>query len=173
MASRSVRTAATTPRCRRGLLRQPLPHLASAPLRVSPDTSPSFRAPSSGRQDLNLRPPGPQPARTGFADSSPQYLCGFAVGQLLWVALNLVRELFRDFATRATRKVATWPRINALSRRHAAGHELVLEHVGLPPCLVQLTACKHHFMAWNHPVVPFVVFAAHRADAPTVVLGHP
>jgi hypothetical protein len=26
----------------------------------------------------------------------PQYLCGFVVGQVLWVALNLVRELFRE-----------------------------------------------------------------------------
>jgi hypothetical protein len=65
--------------------------------RLRPRKRPAFAGLStrSGRQDLNLRPPGPQPPRTGVAEGWPQYLYGFVVGQVLWVALSLFRELFR------------------------------------------------------------------------------
>jgi hypothetical protein len=65
--------------------------------RFSPRKRPAFAGLScvSGRQDLNLRPPGPQPDLGGFAEAYPLCLQGFVVSELLWVALNLDRELDR------------------------------------------------------------------------------
>ena len=48
----------------------------------------------SGRQDLNLRPPGPQPEGSGAAQSDAPISAGISVSGLLSVSLNLFPALF-------------------------------------------------------------------------------
>ena len=48
----------------------------------------------SGRQDLNLRPPGPQPERWGIAGLMGPMLTGSSAAECLSVALNLFPRLF-------------------------------------------------------------------------------
>jgi len=48
----------------------------------------------SGRQDLNLRPPGPQPEGWGIAQSMGPVFTGFRGSECGSVALNLFPNLF-------------------------------------------------------------------------------
>ena len=48
----------------------------------------------SGRQDLNLRPPGPQPGGSGAPQSDAPMSAGISVSGLLSVSLSLFPVLF-------------------------------------------------------------------------------
>jgi len=50
----------------------------------------------SGRQDLNLRPPGPQPEGWGVAQLMRPVFVGFSAPQRVPVALNLFPRLFPE-----------------------------------------------------------------------------
>ena len=69
--------------------------VAAPPQGPKNDESPAFcRAfVGSGRQDLNLRPPGPQPDRTGSEDFSSALQSEIGVAELLTVALSLIPGL--------------------------------------------------------------------------------
>jgi len=48
----------------------------------------------SGRQDLNLRPPGPQPEGWSIAQAMEPVFTGFCASEFAWVSLNLFPKLF-------------------------------------------------------------------------------
>ena len=64
----------------------------ASPWRVSAHRSAALE-PLSGRQDLNLRPPGPQPEGSGVAQLIRPVFIGSRATEFLWVALKLDPKL--------------------------------------------------------------------------------
>jgi hypothetical protein len=87
----------------------------------------------SGRQDLNLRPPGPQPEGWGVAQVIEPVFAGFFASEFSSVSLNLFPKLFpkhmfvsvRRGSVRVNRKITPADKTAATSNAHL---------VGMTPC---------------------------------------
>jgi diguanylate cyclase (GGDEF)-like protein len=86
-----ARRGATISTCDR-----PAPTEPTGLRRQKPRRSRGFRR--SGRQDLNLRPPGPQPEHPVSVGCETQCSCGFVVAEVSPVSLNLFLDCSLDLA---------------------------------------------------------------------------